>query len=465
MFALVMLMLKITNDGRNVALDQRMIDADYPDVENSKSTLVSTNTHRIWQESQNVLGTQLIFCDLSTPKTRWLPMEERADGTSIPFSVYHDIKDKLVCMGVPAEEIAYIHEANTDVKKQALFSQVWDGKVRVLIGSTAKLGAGTNVQNRLIALHHIDVPWRPSDIEQREGRIIRQGNTNENIEIFRYVTEGTFDSYSWQLIEGKQRFIGQIMTSKSPARSCDDIDSTALSYAEVKALATGNPMIKEKMELDVEVAKLNMLKKNHENERYRLEDNILKVIPLAIAGLEQRIALYHADVEELKPKPMTEDFYMEVLGAPYQKKDMAGEKILLICQSYDNRDVPLEIGAYRGMKLYASAAGQIIGEPCKLMIKKFGSYSLELGEAGLGVIHRIDNALDKLPELLTGSKDDLAVKKRQLEDAKVELTKVWPHEADLQQKTARLKEVDILLTAKEKKPLELKTELDDEFSM
>ena len=281
-------MLKITNDGRKLALDQRLLNDMLPDEENSKAATCVEKAYEIWENTKEQKSAQLIFCDLSTPK---------GDGT---FNVYEDIKNKLMEKGVPENEIAFIHDANTELRKAELFAKVRSGQVRFLLGSTAKMGAGTNVQDRLIALHHLDVPWRPSDIEQQEGRILRQGNQNDKVKIFRYVTEGTFDSYSWQLIENKQKFIGQIMTSKSPVRSCEDVDEAALSYAEVKALATGNPYIKEKMDLDIQVSKLKLMKANHTSQIYRLESDIAKNFPVQISALKERIAGMQVDSQVVK---------------------------------------------------------------------------------------------------------------------------------------------------------------------
>ncbi len=318
----VVRMLKITNDGRKLALDQRLINDMLPDEDNSKATTCVDKAFEIWEQTADKKSTQLIFCDLSTPK---------GDGT---FNVYEDIRNKLIEKGVPKEEIAFIHEANTELRKAELFGKVRSGQVRFLLGSTQKMGAGTNVQDRLIALHHLDVPWRPSDIEQQEGRILRQGNMNDKVKIFRYVTEGTFDSYSWQLIENKQKFIGQIMTSKSPVRSCEDVDEAALSYAEVKALATGNPYIKEKMDLDIQVSKLKLMKANHTSQKYRLEDNIAKHYPQQIAVLKERIEGMQADIATAKANLPAdkEQFTMKVGNKVYTDKKEAGTALVEMCK-------------------------------------------------------------------------------------------------------------------------------------
>ncbi len=334
-------MLKITNDGRKLALDQRLLNDMLPDEENSKAATCVEKAYKIWENTKEQKSAQLIFCDLSTPK---------GDGT---FNVYEDIKNKLMEKGVPENEIAFIHDANTELRKAELFAKVRSGQVRFLLGSTAKMGAGTNVQDRLIALHHLDVPWRPSDIEQQEGRILRQGNQNDKVKIFRYVTEGTFDSYSWQLIENKQKFIGQIMTSKSPVRSCEDVDEAALSYAEVKALATGNPYIKEKMDLDIQVSKLKLMKANHTSQKYRLEDNITQHYPHQIAIFKERIEGFTADMEKYaKNKPEDkEQFFMQVGGKPYTDKKEAGTAIIAMCKEIKGINASADVGEYLGFKL------------------------------------------------------------------------------------------------------------------
>ena len=334
-------MLKITNDGRKLALDQRLINDMLPDDDNSKATTCVDKAFEIWEETKEQKSAQLIFCDLSTPK---------GDGT---FNVYEDIRDKLISKGVSKEEIAFIHDANTETRKAELFAKVRSGQVRFLLGSTAKMGAGTNVQDRLIALHHLDVPWRPSDIEQQEGRILRQGNLNPKVKIFRYVTEGTFDSYSWQLIENKQKFIGQIMTSKSPVRSCEDIDEAALSYAEVKALATGNPYIKEKMDLDIQVSKLKLLKANHTSQRYRLEDNIAQHYPKQIATMKERLAGYRADIQTYEQnKPIDKDsFSIKIGNRVFADKKEAGTVLIDMCRNAKQPNTAVAIGEFQGFKM------------------------------------------------------------------------------------------------------------------
>ena len=337
-------MLMITNDGRKLALDQRMVNPLLPDSGTGKVSVCADNIFAIWQRTAEQKSTQLAFCDLSTPKN---------DGT---FNVYDDLRDKLIARGIPAEQIAYIHNANTEQQKKELFGKVCAGEVRVLLGSTAKMGAGTNVQKKLIALHHLDCPWRPADLQQREGRIIRQGNENKEVEIYTYVTENTFDSYLFQLVESKQKFIGQIMTSKSPVRAAEDIDETALSYAEIKALCTGNPYIREKMDLDIDVGRLKLLKANHLSQKYSLEDQIFKAFPQKIAGLEQRIAGYQKDMAHLaeETKPNGDGFSpMVIHDRIYAEKKAAGSAILEECRAMTSPD-PVVIGSYRGFSMELS---------------------------------------------------------------------------------------------------------------
>ena len=381
-------MLKITNDGRKLALDQRLLNDMLPDEENSKAATCVEKAYEIWENTKEQKSAQLIFCDLSTPK---------GDGT---FNVYEDIKNKLMEKGVPEQEIAFIHDANTELRKAELFAKVRSGQVRFLLGSTAKMGAGTNVQDRLIALHHLDVPWRPSDIEQQEGRILRQGNQNDKVKIFRYVTEGTFDSYSWQLIENKQKFIGQIMTSKSPVRSCEDVDEAALSYAEVKALATGNPYIKEKMDLDIQVSKLKLMKANHTSQKYRLEDNITQHYPHQIAVFKERIEGFTADMEKYaKNKPEDkEQFFMQVGGKPYTDKKEAGTAIMAMCKEIKGINASADVGEYLGFKL--NVTFDSFNNKFVMNIKGAMSHPMEVGADPLGNITRINNALEAMPAQL-----------------------------------------------------------------
>ena len=426
-------MLKITNDGRKLALDQRMLNDMLPDFEGSKINACVDNIYRIWEETADKKSAQLVFCDLSTPKN---------DGT---FSVYNDIRKKLIERGVPESEVRFIHEADTDVKKKELFQKTRKGEVRVLLGSTQKMGAGTNVQDRLIALHDVDCPWRPSDLEQRSGRIIRQGNSNPDVDIYRYVTEQTFDAYLYQLVEGKQKFASQIMTSKSPVRSAEDIDETALSYAEIKMLATGNPYIKEKMDLDIQVQKLKLLKSNFLSERYALEDKIIKYYPQRITALENRIEGLKQDVETAKqhPKPTDDRFVgMEVKGFFYSEKADAGKAIIEACKQMNSPD-PIPLGKYRGFEtelLFNTAERNY-----EVRLKGATSRNVPLGDDAHGNIIRLDNGIDRFAESLSLAENDLENTKNQLETAKKEVQKPFIQEEELRTKLARLDELNILL--------------------
>ena len=426
-------MLKITNDGRKLALDQRMLNDMLPDFEGSKINACVDNIYRIWEETADKKSAQLVFCDLSTPKN---------DGT---FSVYNDIRKKLIERGVPESEVRFIHEADTDVKKKELFQKTRKGEVRVLLGSTQKMGAGTNVQDRLIALHDVDCPWRPSDLEQRSGRIIRQGNSNPNVDIYRYVTEQTFDAYLYQLVEGKQKFASQIMTSKSPVRSAEDIDETALSYAEIKMLATGNPYIKEKMDLDIQVQKLKLLKSNFLSERYALEDKIIKYYPQRITALENRIEGLKQDVETAKqhPKPTDDRFVgMEVKGVFYSEKADAGKAIIEACKQMNSPD-PIPLGKYRGFEtelLFNTAERNY-----EVRLKGATSRNVPLGDDAYGNIIRLDNGIERFAESLSLAENDLENTKNQLETAKKEVQKPFIQEEELKTKLARLDELNILL--------------------
>ena len=431
-------MLKVTNDGRKLALDQRLVNPLLPDDENSKICACVEKSFAIWKETASKRSSQLIFCDLSTPK---------GAGT---FNVYDDLKKKLMAKGVPEAEIAFIHDANTEVKKTELFSKVKSGQVRFLLGSTAKMGAGTNVQDRLIALHHLDVGWKPSDLEQREGRIIRQGNRNKKVHIYRYVTEGTFDSYMWQLIESKQKFISQIMTSKSPVRSCEDVDDTALSYAEVKALATGNPAIKEKMALDVEVSKLKLLKANFVSNHYRLEDDIAKNFPQQIAVLKESIEGYKADLGKYQANKITdpEKFVMEVGGTVFYEKKEAGAALLAVCQSMKQADAMISVGQYQGFSIrlkFDSWNKEFI-----LSLKNENVYRVSLGSDENGNIIRINNALEAIPQKLEEAERKLETVQGQLKNAVEEVKKPFPKEVELNQKLERLSELNALLNMDEK---------------
>ena len=431
-------MLKITNDGRKLALDQRLINDMLPDEDNSKATTCVDKACEIWEETKEQKSAQLIFCDLSTPK---------GDGT---FNVYEDICNKLKEKGVPPEEIAFIHDANTEKRKAELFAKVRSGQVRFLLGSTAKMGAGTNVQDRLIALHHLDVPWRPSDIEQQEGRILRQGNMNDKVKIFRYVTEGTFDSYSWQLIENKQKFIGQIMTSKSPVRSCEDIDEAALSYAEVKALATGNPYIKEKMDLDIQVSKLKLLKANHTSQRYRLEDNIAKHYPMQITALKERLEGYRTDIQTYAAhKPVDKDaFSMKIGNRTYTDKKEAGAALIDMCRSAKQPNMAVTIGEFQGFKM--SVSFDSFFSKFTISLKGSLSHEVEIGADPLGNLQRLSNALEGMTGKMTDVEQKLSNVEHQLETAKVEVTKPFAQEQELAEKLERLAELNALLNMDEK---------------
>ena len=407
--------------------------APLPDFEGSKVNACVDNIYRIWEENSDKRSAQLVFCDLSTPKG-----EDE-------FSVYTDIRKKLIQKGIPADEVRFIHEADTEVKKQELFKKVRKGEVRVLLGSTQKMGAGTNCQDKLIALHDIDCPWRPSDLEQRSGRIIRQGNTNPEVEIFRYVTEGTFDAYLYQLVEGKQKFASQIMTSKSPVRSAEDIDETALSYAEIKMLATGNPYIKEKMDLDIQVQKLRLLKSSFLSEKYALEDKIIKFYPQTIARLKETIEGLERDVQTAKehPKPTDDRFVgIEVKGVSYSEKADAGKAIIEACKAMTSPD-PVPLGRYRGFDLELSFNS--FERVYEVKIKGEASRSIALGDDIHGNLTRIDNAVERIPDVLKAKQDDLENTEKQFETAKFEVEKPFSKEEELKTKTARLDELNILL--------------------
>ncbi len=431
-------MLKITNDGRKLALDQRMLNDMLPDFEGSKINASVDNIYRIWKENADKKSAQLVFCDLSTPKN---------DGT---FSVYNDIRKKLIERGIPESEVKFIHEADTDMKKKELFQKTRKGEVRVLLGSTQKMGAGTNVQDKLIALHDVDCPWRPSDLEQRSGRIVRQGNENPQVEIYRYVTEQTFDAYLYQLVEGKQKFASQIMTSKSPVRSAEDIDETALSYAEIKMLATGNPYIKEKMDLDIQVQKLKMLKSNFLSEKYGLEDKVIKFYPQQIAYLKSRVEGLTKDVETAKshPKPIDEQpLGMMVSGVSYSEKAKAGQAIINACKSMNSPDA-IPLGEYRGfqMELYFDT----VQRNYVVKLKGETSRDVPLGDDSHGNIVRIDNGIERFEEALADTENSLENTEKQFETAKQEIEKPFTKEEELRAKTARLDELNILLNMDKK---------------
>ena len=433
-------MLKITNDGRKLAMDQRLISENLPDHEGSKVNACISNIYRIWEESREKRSAQLVFCDISTPKN---------DGS---FNVYDDIRTKLIAKGIPAEEIRFIHEADSDVKKKALFSKVRAGEVRVLIGSTQKMGAGTNVQKRLIALHDLDCPWRPSDLEQRAGRIVRQGNENKEVDIYRYVTKETFDAYLYQLVENKQKFISQIMTSKSPVRTAEDIDEASLSYAEIKMLATGNPHIKEKMDLDIQVARLRLLKQNFLSEKYALQDRIVKYFPAEIKRFEERIAGYEEDISYLKEQEQghpEENFMMEIKGKSYTEKTDAGEALLSCCKEMKSPE-PVVIGIFRGFEI--SLSFDTFSKEYAVEVKHQMRYRTSLGTDARGNISRIENLFSGIEKKKNEACDKYENILKQYENAKVEVEKNFEHENELAEKERRLAELDTMLNMDEDTP-------------
>lgn len=430
-------MLRITNDGRKLALDMRLINPLAADDPNGKVAVCARNVYKIWEQTKEQRSTQLVFCDLSTPTK---------DGS---FNVYDDLKKKLMEQGIPEDEIAFIHDADSEVKKKALFAKVRAGQIRVLMGSTQKMGAGTNVQDRLIALHDLDCPWRPSDLQQRLGRIVRQGNENEEVEIFRYVTEGTFDAYLYQLVENKQKFIAQIMTSKAPVRVAEDVDETALSYSEIKALATGNPLIIEKCNLDMEVAKLNMLKASYLNQRYSLEELVLREYPADIARITERIAGYEKDVALAAAHPKGQEGFcgMVIEGKQYAEKEDAGKAIIDVCSKMAGSDAVL-LGEYRGFSMVLAYDG--ISNEYRITLKGTLSHTVTLGADVFGNIARLDNALENLAGSLQAEQSSLEETKGQLENARAELGAPFAREEELAEKTARLNELNVLLKVDEK---------------
>ena len=455
-------MLKITSDGRKLGLDQRIVNPLLPDDPGSKVNQCVDNICRIWEDGQLGKLTQLVFCDISTPKARPSRLTAKAVDKTIngvelralgdvlepdvktedaPFTVYDDIRDKLISKGIPAEQIAFIHDANTEVRKKELFARVRSGQVRVLMGSTFKMGAGMNVQDRLRALHDLDCPWRPGDLEQRGGRIIRQGNMNPEVDIYRYVTDGTFDAYLWQTVENKQKFISQIMTSKSPVRSCEDVDETALSYAEIKALCAGNPMIKEKMDLDIDVARLKLLKAEHQSQQYRLEDDLLRYFPESIEKNKGYIKGFAKDMATLAKHPHPENGFagMLVRGDTLTDKDNAGAAILEACKEVKSGE-PVEIGQYRGFAMYLSFDS--FDKEYSVTLKGAMSHKAVLGKDVRGNLTRIDNALSQMPERLKSVQGQLDNLYQQMEAAKQEIGKPFAHETDLTQKSARLAALD-----------------------
>ena len=435
-------MLKITNDGRKCALDQRLINDMLPDFPDSKVNRCVKNAFDIWQETAQNRSAQLIFCDLSTPKN---------DGT---FNVYNDVREKLVEKGIPREEIAFIHEAGTELKKAELFAKVRSGKVRILLGSTPKLGAGTNIQDRLIALHHLDCPWKPADLEQQEGRILRQGNQNKKVKIFRYVTENTFDAYMWQILENKQKFISQIMTSKSPVRACEDVDDAALSYAEIKALATGNPYIKEKMDLDIQVSKLKLMKANHTSQKYRLEEDIAKNYPMQITAAKERLEGLKSDAQAVKPllDKGKDEFSMTIGGKAYTDRKEAGTALIAACAGLKAVKTTGQIGEFYGFQM--SAEFDSFNQKYMVTLKRQCSYKVEIGKDALGNLQRISNALSGIEKKVAETQQKLETLQKQLETAKEEAAKPFEKEQELAEKSERLAELNSLLNMDEKGPSE-----------
>ena len=459
-------MLKITSDGRKLGLDQRIINPMLPDEQGTKVNQCVDNILQYWRDGEADKLTQLVFCDISTPKGRTAPTKAAAkasagvldspeiqalqdaipmeESTDAAFTIYDDIRQKLIDGGMPSEQIAFIHDADTDVRKKELFGKVRSGQVRVLLGSTAKMGAGTNVQDRLIALHDLDCPWRPRDLTQRKGRIERQGNQNEKVHVCRYVTEGTFDAYLWQTVENKQKFISQIMTSKTPLRSCDDVDETALSFAEIKALCAGDPRIKERMDLDVDVSKLKIMKADHQSKQYRMEDNLMKYYPEKIEQSKGFIKGFEADMKTLAAHPHPADGFagMEIRGDKLTDKENAGAALLDACKEVKNSE-PLLIGHYRGFSM--SVHYDVFEQKHILTLKGEMSHRAELGADARGNLIRIDNALDKMPDRLEAVKGQLENLYQQQELAKAEVGKPFPFEQELATKTARLIELDMAL--------------------
>ena len=426
-------MLLITNDGRKLALDQRLINEMLPDSETSKVSACADIVFDIWQKTAEKRSAQLVFCDLSTP---------HGDGK---FNVYDDLRDKLIAKGIPKEEIAYIHSANSEIQKKEMFGKVRNGNIRVLFGSTQKMGAGTNVQKKLIALHHLDCPWRPSDLQQRDGRIARPGNENPEANIYTYLAENTFDSYLYQLMENKQKYIGQIMTSKSPVRSAEDVDEQALSYAEIKALCTGNPHIKEKMDLDIDVSRLKLLKANHLSQIYSLEDKVHKEFPAKIAALEERIRGFDKDIATANNHLAgdKDNFCgMTVKGVPFFEKKDAGEAIIAACRTMSRPDA-INFGSYRGFDMELSF--DTFSKEYKITLIGELRHTVILGTDIFGNILRLDNAIGAFSERQITCKEQLDDTKVQLENANAESQKPFPHEEELKTKSARLAELNTLL--------------------
>ena len=446
-------MLKVTTDGRKIGLDQRLINPLLPDEDGTKVNICVNNVYKIWEETKEDRLTQLIFCDFSTPK---------ADGS---FNLYDDIKNKLIAQGVPKEEIAFIHDAKNERQREILFDKVRSGEIRVFIGSTSKMGAGTNIQDKIIASHDLDCPWKPADMTQRLGRMLRQGNNNKKVQLFRYVTESTFDAYLFQTLENKQRFISQIMTSKAPMRSCEDVDEQTLSFAEIKALCAGNPLIKEKMDLDIDVARLKVLKSNYQNNLYTLEDDVLRHLPNRIDKTKKIIDNLEKDIEHLKKFPTVLDkdgkqnFLITINNTLYTDKEKAGLALFESCKKSvigNTNGKETSIGEFKGFKLHASFDS--FSKQFKVYLNNNGSYSFVLGDSASGNIQRMINALDNLPSKIEDNKIILSETESKLKNSIEELKKPFPQEQELKTKTARLEELTVLLDIDSKKSANVKEE-------
>ena len=456
----------ITNDGRKIGLDVRLMNPDLPDDENSKLNVCINNVYNIWERTVEQKSTQVIFCDLGVPQSS---TDEKKNGKK--FSVYDDIKEKLIQKGVPAEEIAFIHSAKTEEAKDKLFAKVRKGEIRVLIGSTQKMGAGTNIQDKLIASHDLDAPWKPSDMEQRRGRMVRQGNENEKVDLYRYVTEGTFDAYLYQMLENKQKFISQIMTSKSPVRSCQDLDEVSLSYAEIKALSAGNPLIKEKMDLDIEVSKLKMLKASHMNALYDLQDKVMTDLPAKIKFSELLISNIEKDIKAYNERPIVLDDKgkpvfpsIELFGKVYTDKDEAGKALIEACKQAARADITrnVEVGSYQGFKL--NIGYEPMNRVYVATLSGSATYKTELGGSESGNFTRLDNALNGMEDKLTAAKQQLERLQNQLEEAMAQLDTPFPHEQELQEKSQRLDELTKQLeSAADDKPTSELAEIVDPY--
>lgn len=456
----------ITNDGRKIGLDQRLMNPDLPDDENSKLNICINNVFNIWDKTAENRSTQVIFCDLGVPQSK---TDEKKNGKR--FSVYDDIKTKLIEKGIPPEEIAFIHNANTEEKKDKLFAKVRKGEVRVLIGSTQKMGAGTNIQDKLIASHDLDAPWKPSDMEQRRGRMVRQGNENKKVDLYRYVTEGTFDAYLYQMLENKQKFISQIMTSKSPVRSCQDLDDVSLSYAEIKALSAGNPLIKEKMDLDIEVGKLKMLKANHQNSLYQLQDKVRTELPMKIKEREEFIKNVEKDIAAYRSRPIPTNEKgkpvfpsIELNGKVYTDKEEAGKALIETCRKavIGNVGHRIEIGSYQGFKL--TVGFDPLNGMYTATLQGAAAHRTELGSSESGNFTRLDNALNGMENQLETAKQHLDDLRVQLKESAAQLNVPFPHEAELQEKSKRLDELTkILESAAEEKSSEISEVVDPYF--